>query len=54
MKVRRAFQRLPIIFPVKVGLKGPEEKIQFCVECVDISRSSIQISCDSLLIESRW
>lgn len=51
-KERRAFPRYPITFPIKVGLAGPEGKLQFNAECVDVSRSSIQISCDSHLIEA--
>lgn len=52
MKDRRAFPRYPITFPVKVGLAGPEGTKHFNTECVDLSRSSIQISCDSQVIEA--
>ena len=51
-KERRAFPRFPITFPIKVGLTGPNGKLQFNAECVELSRSSIQISCDSHLIEA--
>ena len=52
MKERRAFPRYPITFPVKVGIDGTQRKHQFDSECVDISRSSVQISCDSTMIEA--
>ena len=50
-KERRAFPRYPITFPVTIGLENAESNHQFITECVDISRSSIQISCESKLIE---
>lgn len=52
MKERLAFPRYPIIFPVKFGLNGAEDNLKYESECVDISRSSIQISCDSELVEA--
>ncbi len=52
MKERRAFPRYPISFPVKFGLNGTEDDLKYDSECVDISRSSIQISCDSQLVEA--
>jgi hypothetical protein len=52
MKERRAFPRYPITFPVKVGIDGPEKKHTFNAQCVEISRSSIQISCDSAMVEA--
>lgn len=51
MKERRAFPRYPITFPVAIGLKTAVGSQQFTTECVDISRSSIQISCESQIIE---
>jgi len=50
MKERRAFPRYPITFPAKVVIDGTQRKHQFDSECVDISRSSVQISCDSTMI----
>lgn len=52
MKERRAFPRYPITFPVDFGLNGKEGKVGFNSECVDISRSSIQISYDSNLVQA--
>ena len=52
MRERRAFPRYPITFPVKFGLNGAEDNLKYESECVDISRSSIQISCDSELVEA--
>lgn len=52
MKERRAFPRYPITFPVGVTLTGQEVNMRFDTECVDVSRSSIQISCDNRLIEA--
>ena len=52
MKERRAFPRYPITFPVSVSFTGPDGKIRFETECVNISRSSIEVSCDSTLIEA--
>lgn len=51
IKERRAFPRYPITFPVTLSLESAEGNQQFSTECVDISRSSIQISCESQLIE---
>ena len=52
MKERRAFPRYPITFPVDFGLNNKSGNIDFKSECVDISRSSIQISCDSNLVQA--
>ena len=52
MKEKRTFPRYPITFPVKVGIDGPEKKHKFNTQCVDISRSSVQISCDSAMVEA--
>lgn len=52
MRERRAFPRYPITFPVKFGLNGAEDNLKYESECADISRSSIQISCDSELVEA--
>ena len=51
MKERRAFPRYPITFPFNIGLKTAAGSQQFNTECVDVSRSSIQISCESQVIE---
>jgi hypothetical protein len=51
MKERRAFPRYPITFPIIIGINTAEGKLQFNTECVDVSRSSIQISCESQVIE---
>ena len=52
MKERRAFPRYPITFPVTVSFTGPEGLLRFETECVNVSRSSIEVSCDSDLIEA--
>lgn len=52
MKERRAFPRYPITFSVTVALSGPDGEQKFDSECVDISRSSIQVSCDNELVEA--
>lgn len=51
MKERRAFPRYPITFPVTISLKTATGDQQYAAECVDISRSSIQISCENRIIE---
>ena len=51
LKERRAFPRYPITFEVTIGIKTADGSQQFSSQCVDISRSSIQISCESQLIE---
>jgi hypothetical protein len=52
MKERRAFPRYPITFPVAIGLNTRDGAMQFDTECVNISRSSIEVSCDSLMVEA--
>jgi len=52
MKERRAYPRYSISFPVKFGLNDTEQDRKYDSECVNISRSSIQISCDSQLVEA--
>ena len=52
MKERRAFPRYPITFPVTVSLAGPDGNISFDTQCANISRSSIEVSCDSRLVEA--
>ena len=52
MKERRAFPRYPITFPVTVGLTTRDGDLQFQTECVNISRSSIEVSCDHRLVEA--
>ena len=52
MKERRAFPRYPITFPVYIGLSTRDGDLQFNTECVNISRSSIEVSCDSKLVEA--
>lgn len=52
MKERRAFPRYPITFPVAVGLNTRDGALQFHTECVNISRSSIEVSCDSRMVEA--
>lgn len=52
MKEKRAFPRYPITFPVKLGLKGGDGTLQYKTECVDVSRSSIQISCESQVVNA--
>ena len=37
---------------MNVGLTGSSENIEFKSQCVDVSRSSIQISCDSSLVQA--
>lgn len=49
---RRSFPRYPITFPVAVSLAGPDGKLKFQAECVNLSRSSIEVSCDSRLVEA--
>jgi len=52
MNERRAFPRYPIVFPVALSVAGPEKTTVFCTECVNVSRSSIEISCDSKVIQA--
>lgn len=49
---RRSFPRYPITFPVTASLAGPEGNLGYPSECVNISRSSIEVSCDSRLVEA--
>jgi len=51
MKERRTFPRYPINFPVSIAIESKSGLQYFDTKSVDISRSSIQISCDSQLIE---
>jgi hypothetical protein len=48
---RRSFPRYPLTFPVKVGIDSHNEDIEFKASSVNVSRSSIEISCDNSLIE---
>lgn len=52
MRERRTFPRHPVTFPVSIALNSKGQSLLFKTEAVDISRSSIQISCDSQPIEA--
>jgi hypothetical protein len=48
---RRSFPRYPMVFPVMAQLEAHLELREFKAESVNLSRSSIEISCDNTLID---
>lgn len=48
---RRLFPRYPLVFPVAIRIDSHNEPLEYNADSVNISRSSIQISCENGLID---